>query len=187
MKGADMPAKERQNSIIEMLKATDAPVSGNTLSEHFKVSRQIIVKDINALKERGFLIISTAKGYVLDHSDDVVRIFKVHHSIAETEQELNIFVDMGAEVRDVFIYHRVYGEIHAKLNMRSRKDVQDFCSDIANGRSSLLMNTTSGFHYHTIVTKDEETMTLIEKSLRDNGFLAELTDYEPDGVYRISK
>ena len=182
-----MSALDRQNSIMELLKAADAPVSGNSLSQHFNVSRQIIVKDINALKERGFLIISTAKGYVLDHSDDVIRIFKVHHSIDETEQELNIFVDMGAEVRDVFIYHRVYGEIHAKLNIRSRKDVKDFCSDIESGRSSLLMNTTSGFHYHTIVTKDEETMTLIEKSLRDNGFLAELTDYEPDGVYRISK
>ncbi|MCR4866353.1 MAG: transcription repressor NadR [Lachnospiraceae bacterium] len=182
-----MSALNRQNSIIEMLKATDSPVSGSTLSEKFNVSRQIIVKDINALKERGFLIISTAKGYVLDHSDDVIRIFKVHHTIDDTEKELNLFVDMGAEVRDVFIYHKVYGEIHAKLNIRSRKDVKDFCSDIANGRSSLLMNTTSGFHYHTVVARDEETMTLIERSLKENGFLAELTDYEPEGVYRISK
>ena len=182
-----MSASDRQNNIIDILKTADAPVSGSALSERFKVSRQIIVKDINSLKEKGYLIISTAKGYVLDHSDDVVRIFKVHHSIEETETELNLFVDMGAEVKDVFIYHRVYGEIHAKLNIRSRKDVKDFCSDIAAGRSTLLMNTTSGFHYHTVVSKDEETMKLIESALSESGFLAELTDYEPDGVYRIKQ
>lgn len=177
-----MPALKRQNEIINLLKISDAPVSGSRLSELFNVSRQIIVKDINSLKKTGHKILSTPKGYVLDHTDEVVRIFKVHHNSEETETELNLFVDLGGVVKDVFIYHRVYGEIHACLNIRSRKDVKNFCNDIATGKSGLLMNTTSGYHYHTIVTKDEQTMNFIEQALYEKGFLAELTDYEPDGL-----
>ena len=152
-----MSALIRQEEIINLLKIADSPVSGQSLSQHFKVSRQIIVKDINTLKDKGYPIVSTARGYILDHSDEIVRVFKVHHSAEETEDELNIFVDNGCEVRDVFIYHRVYGEIHAKLNIRSRKDVRAFCDDIKGGRSTLLMNTTSGYHYHTVAADDEET------------------------------
>jgi len=177
-----MSAVNRQDEIINLLKIADAPVSGSFLSDKFSVSRQIIVKDINALKKRGFDIISTTKGYVFNGSNDITRVFKVKHTVAETEEELNMFVDLGAIVKDVFIYHRVYGEIHAKLNILSRKDVKDFCNDIANGKSSLLMNTTSGYHYHTIVTKDIETMNLVEQALKEHGFLAELTEYEPQSI-----
>ena len=41
---------------------------------------------------------------------------------------------------------------------------------------------TSGYHYHTVLADSEETLDLIEKSLKEHGFLAPLQDYEPDGV-----
>ena len=177
-----MSALNRQEQIIEMLKISDSPVSGNTLSETFGVSRQIIVKDINSLKENGYEIISTPKGYILDHSHESVRIFKVHHTPEETEDELNLIVDLGARIKDVFIYHRVYGEIHAPLNIRSRRDIELFCNDIKNGHSSLLMNTTGGYHFHTVAADDDNILTLVEEALKNNGFLAPLTDYEPKGL-----
>ena len=182
-----MTAANRQNDMIDILKKADGPVSGQSLSSAFNVSRQIIVKDINSLRSKGYPIISTARGYVLDHRDEVIKVFKVHHTAAETEAELNVFVDLGCEVKDVFIYHRVYGEIHASLNIRSRKDVNSFCSDISNGRSTLLMTTTSGYHYHTVVAQDHETMDMVEQALREHGFLAPLTEFEPDSVRTDNK
>ncbi|MCR4748592.1 MAG: transcription repressor NadR [Lachnospiraceae bacterium] len=177
-----MSAINRQNEIISLLSGSDKPVSGHALSEHFAVSRQIIVKDIGVLKEQGYDILSTPKGYILDHSNDITCIFKVHHTTESTREELNLFVDLGAVVKDVFIYHRVYGMIRAQLNISSRKDVSSFCEGIESGRSTLLMNTTSGYHYHTIITKDKETMDLVHSELDKHGFLAALTDYEPEGA-----
>lgn len=179
-----MAVNTRHNDIIAMLKRADAPVSGSRLSKETGVSRQIIVQDITALRDKGYPILSTPKGYVLDHASDIERVFKVHHTIEDTERELNLFVDLGAEVKDVFIYHKIYNEIHAKLNISSRKDVREFCDKIMSGESSPLMSATGGYHYHTIVTKDVETMEQVEEALRAGGFLADLTAYEPDELIK---
>ena len=180
-----MAVTARHINIINVLKKSDGPVSGSYLSTLTGVSRQIIVQDINTLREKGYPILSTPKGYILDHAQDVKRVFKVHHSVEDTETELNLFVDLGAEVKDVFIYHKVYNEIHAKLGISSRKDVKEFCDKIKSGESSPLMSATGGYHYHTIITKDLETMDLIEQALSEHGFLAQLTAYEPDELTNI--
>lgn len=177
-----MTVSSRHNAILEKLMKSDRPLSGSFLAEEFAVSRQIIVQDMNHLKEEGHAIISTSKGYILDPTQTIEKIFKLHHSVEDTQKELNIIVDLGATVKDVFIYHRVYGEIHAKLSISSRKDVEEFCNDIKSGKSSPLMTATAGYHYHTIAAKDEYTLGLVEEALKDNGFIAELTDFEPEKV-----
>ena len=173
-------AGKRQADILHFLRNASAPVSGNTLSGHFLVSRQIIVRDICSLKSAGNNIISTARGYLFIPPDEVTRIFKVHHSVADTEKELKLIVDLGATVKDVFIYHRVYGEIHGPLNISSRHDIQMFCDDIKSGKSSPLSTATSGYHYHTISAKDSSVLDMVEQALSQAGFLAPLTEYEPD-------
>ena len=45
-----------------------------------------------------------------------------------------------------------------------------------------MMNVTSGYHYHTVTADTEETLDLIQKSLEEQGFLAPLQEYEPNGV-----
>lgn len=175
-----MAVNTRHKDIITMLKRADAPVSGSSLAKLTGVSRQIIVQDITTLRENGYQILSTPKGYILDHAQDVKRVFKVYHSVDDTEKELQLIVDLGAEVKDVFIYHKIYNEIHAKLNISSRKDIKDFCDKIKSGESSPLMSATGGYHYHTIIAKDIETMNMVEEALKSNGFLANLTAYEPD-------
>lgn len=174
-----MSVKDRQDEIIRLLRMFDTPLSGSNLSVKLGVSRQIIVQDINQLKENGHPIISTAKGYILDPGRKVERIYKVHHDVENTEHELNLIVDLGAEIKDVFIFHKVYGEIHAKLNIASRRDIAEFMEGIKSGKSSPLMTVTSGYHYHTVTAKDPEILDLVDKALRDNGFFAPLTDYEP--------
>ena len=182
-----MDLLERLDGIIDILTKSDKPVSGTYLSEKFGVSRQIIVQDITRLREYGRDIISTPRGYVLGRDDEHTRVFKVYHTAKDTEKELNLIVDQGGEVRDVFIYHRVYGEIHAKLSIRSRRDARNFCEDIKSGKSSTLSSATGGYHYHTVVASDEETLIHVEKELSSKGFLAPLTDYEPEVLISQNK
>ena len=177
-----MSLTDRQKKIISILRVSHEPVSGSEMSKRLGVSRQIIVQDIRGLKNEGYDILSTPRGYALSTPGSVPAVFKVWHKEKDTKKELNLMVDLGARVVDVFIYHRVYGEMHAKLEIQSRKDVDDFCRNIESGMSAPLSSATAGYHYHTIVTKDQETMDMLENTLREHGFLAELTEHEPEGV-----
>lgn len=179
-----MKVEKRQDNIITMLKNSDTPLSGTQLASKFNVSRQIIVQDMNKLRSDGYEIVSTPRGYLLDKKYEVTRVFKLFHTKDDTEKELNLIVDLGASIKDVFIFHKVYGEIRAMLYIRSRKEARDFCNSIESGCSFPLMTATGGYHYHTIVADSEEILDLVEKELADNNFLAPLTDYEPDSLIR---
>jgi transcriptional regulator of NAD metabolism len=139
----------------------------------------VIVQDVALLRANGMDIQATSSGYVLGDSGKVSRVFKSYHTDEETEEELNMCVDMGGFVKDVFVYHRVYGVIRAELNIGSRLDVTRFLSQVADGQSSFLKNTTSGYHYHTVIADSEEILDLIQDALTERGFLAPLMDYEP--------
>jgi transcriptional regulator of NAD metabolism len=88
-------------------------------------------------------------------------------------------VDLGGRFLDVFVYHRAYGLIRTKLNIRSRLDVAVYIEEISTGKSRELLNITSGYHYHTIEADSEEILDLIQEKLREKGFLAKLSAYEP--------
>ena len=167
-----MSISSRRNTILELLMKADGPLSGSHLAGILGVSRQIVVQDMNQLKSEGHAIISTARGYILDPTQTIEKVFKVHHSVEDTEEELNLIVDLGATVKDVFIYHRVYGEIHAKLGICSRKDAADFCADLNSGKSSPLMTATAGYHYHTVRAESEEILDRIEKALDEKNYIA---------------
>lgn len=167
-----MKAEERRKEILVRLGGAKKQISASALAKELGVSRQIIVGDVALLRAQGHNILALARGYVLEKSDLAERVFKVKHSDEDTEKELCIFVDAGGCVCDVFIYHEAYGEISAKMNIKSRVDVQTFMENISKGQSSLLKNVTAGYHYHTITTENEEILDLIEKKLGENGFLA---------------
>ena len=97
----------------------------------------------------------------------------------EVEEELNLIVDLGGRVEDVFVYHKVYNVVRADLHLKSRWEVQRYLDQIKSGESSLLMKVTSGYHYHTVSADSKETLDLIQEKLAERGFLAPLRDYEP--------
>ncbi len=177
-----MNAEERRSCITQRLENATAPISATRLAEEMGVSRQIIVQDVAILRAAGVSIVAMARGYLLEGNDPCRRIFKVHHSDEAVETELNLIVDAGGTVVDVFVFHKVYGEIRAAMGIRSRAQVREFLYNIASGKSSLLKNVTSGYHYHTVSADSEQTLTLIETQLRENGFLAPRQEYEPLGV-----
>lgn len=176
-----MTGEQRRKQIIETIKESKTPVSGTALAKQMGVSRQIIVQDIALLRANHVNISSTNRGYVLEKikEERVSRVFKVHHTSEDTETELNLFVDYGGYVKDVFVYHKVYDVIRVDMNLKSRMDVRRYLSEIASGKSGLLMNVTSGYHYHTILADSEDVLDLIQAELQEKGFLAKLQDYEP--------
>ena len=174
-----MKADERRKGIATLLMSAEKPVSGAELSAQFGVSRQIIVQDMALIRANGVDVISTHRGYVIHESNQASRVFKVIHTDEQVEEELNLFVDLGAKVDNVFVYHKVYGVIKADMNIRSRRDVRKYMEGITSGKSTNLMNLTSNYHYHTIVAEDEQTLDMIQEELRQKGFLAKLQDYEP--------
>lgn len=167
-----MNAIERRERIVELIITSDEPVSGSMLSKKLNVSRQIIVQDIALLKASGYDILSTNRGYIINNTTMHTRVFKVRHTNDQTEDELNLMVDIGGTVEDVFVWHRVYGRIRASLNISSRRHVQQCIEGLVSGKSTALMNITSGYHYHTVKADSEETLDLIEKALADKGYLA---------------
>lgn len=167
-----MNAIERREKILRLITTSDSPVSGSELAAQTQVSRQVIVQDIALLKAAGYEILSTNKGYILNNSSACERAFKVHHTTDETEDELNTIVDIGGTIVDVYVWHRVYGKIAAKLDISSRRNVQQCIDGLRSGKSTELMNITSGYHYHTVRADSEETLDLIEKALGEKGYLA---------------
>ena len=167
-----MKAAERRNAIANFLLAEDKAVSGGELSEKFGVSRQIIVQDITVLKGLGYDILSTHNGYIIQKSPLKERVLKLHHTTEQTEDELSLIVRLGGTVVDVFVWHKVYGKMEAKLNIFSDLHVKQFIKGVRTGKSTELMNITGGYHYHTIRAESEEVLDQIEKVLEERSYIA---------------
>ena len=84
-----MTGTERRDAILNRIKNSKTPVAGRTLAEACDVSRQVIVQDIALIRASGYDIISTNRGYILSEPSTVSRTFKVRHTDAQLEEELN--------------------------------------------------------------------------------------------------
>ena len=178
----EMTGEQRRKKIIEIMKQSKEPISGSALGKATGVSRQVVVQDIALLRTEGKSIVSTSRGYVLYKPDDAVRLFKLCHTNAQAEEELNIIVDLGGCVLDVMVNHRAYGKVSAPLNIKSRRDVKVFMEQIRTGKSVPLLNITSGYHFHRVSAPSEEILDEIEEALRKKGFLAEFLSYEKENI-----
>ena len=167
-----MKANERRKAIVNLLLSEQEALSGSTLSERFGVSRQIIVQDITVLKGMGYDILSTHNGYIMQKTPLKERVLKLHHTTEQTEDELSLIVGLGGTVVDVFVWHKVYGKMEAKLNIFSSLHVKQFIEGVRTGKSSELMNITGGYHYHTVRADSEEILDKIEKQLSIKGYIA---------------
>lgn len=170
---SSMTGSDRRQEILKNIKESDRPVSGSKLAKDYDVSRQVIVQDIALLRASGYDIISTNRGYVLEGQTCAERVFKVRHTDEQLETELCTIVDLGGQVKNVMVNHKVYGHIEAELGITSRRKVKEFLEDIESGKSTPLKNITSDYHYHTVTADSEETLVLIEDELRKLGFLVE--------------
>lgn len=176
----ELTGADRRRKILELIGNSEVPLSGSALGRLTGVSRQVVVQDIALLRTEGQAILATPRGYLLDRPAEVTRLFKVCHTNEQTEEELNLIVDLGGCVEDVVVNHRTYGRLSAPICIRCRRDVQTFMEQIRTGKSSLLLNITSGYHFHHVSADREEILDEIGAALKEKGFLAELLPYESE-------
>ena len=164
-----MTGTERRKKLLNLMRESKTPLSGGALGSATGVSRQVIVQDIALLRTE-------------EEPADTMRLFKVFHDAAATEEELTTIVDLGGCVVDVMVNHRVYGKVSAPLQIKNRRDVQAFLKNLESGKSTPLLNVTSGYHFHHVSAESEEILDEIEDALRRKHFLTEVFPYEQEEI-----
>lgn len=175
-----MTVTERRKEILQMLQSTDVPIAAKDLAARFRVSRQVIVQDMAVIRASTPNIVSTNRGYLIQSKLAFTREFKVRHNEGQVEQELNLIVDCGGQVKNVSISHRVYGRVAAEMDIISRQDVKEFLEALKNSKSTMLGSATNGYHYHLVEAASEQRLNLIENRLKEAGLLAPLSQWEQE-------
>lgn len=114
-----MSGKERREQILNILKDSGKPVPGVELARLLQVSRQVIVQDMALLRANGIEILSTNRGYVAVRESSFSCVFKVIHTEEQVEEELNLYVDFGGTVEDVFVVIRFTESSGHEMNIKS--------------------------------------------------------------------
>ena len=169
---------QRRKRILSMMRQSSTPLSGGALGRDTGVSRQVVVQDIALLRTEGYPIIATARGYILNDTKKAVRLFKVCHTSEQISDELETSVDLGGSVEDVMVNHKAYGKMSAPLRIRNRRDVAVLLDNLKTGKSTPLMNVTSGYHFHHVSADSQEILDEIEESLKQKHLLVEFLPYE---------
>lgn len=169
-----MNAEQRRTRLLSILQEKDEYLNATRLSQQLGVSRQIIVSDVAILRERGWDIISTPRGYLLDaHSDwGYCGTVACRHDEAGVRKEFYIVVDNGGTVIDISVEHPIYGQITAQLDIRSRYDADLFIERCHEEKAALLSSLTDGLHLHRIGTARREDFLRIRAALEEAGILA---------------
>ena len=166
--------KDRRQALLKLLKEAPKALNGQSLAEHFHVTRQVIVQDIAILRADGAPILSTNRGYVykqIDTNPYVHKLFKVKHEVEEISQELLAIVDNGGRVQNTLIDHPVYGEIETLLKLSCRRDVQHFLEQVEHSDFRPLSELTDGVHYHLVEAETQQDLHYIEEALDQLGYL----------------
>ncbi len=169
-----MKAANRREEILSLIGNAENPLSAGILAEKFDVSRQVIVQDIAILRANGYNITATNRGYVFNTRARASRVFKCRHTFDQIVEEGALIIDAGGRVEDIFVNHRLYGRISARLDLNSRTHVEELYRSLKSGASKPLMSVTDGYHYHTVTAESEKILDDIEKKLRASGFLIEI-------------
>ena len=170
-----MNGKQRREALSEQIRTARAAVTAAELAEKFGVSRQVIVQDIAMLRANGYDIISTNRGYIITAPKSAAtRVFKCRHTFEQILDEGYLIIGLGGRVEDVFVNHRVYGRITARLELYNNTHVEELYRSLVSGASKPLMAVTDGYHYHTVSAPDEAALDKIECALREAGYLIEI-------------
>ena len=169
-----MKADKRREEILSLIGNAENPIPANVLAERFAVSRQVIVQDIALLRANGLDVTATNRGYVLNTKMQATRVFKCRHSFEEIVDEGVLIIEAGGRVEDIFVNHRVYGRISARLDLINKTHVEELYRSLVSGASKPLMSVTDGYHYHTVSADSEKVLDEIESILRTRGFLIEI-------------
>lgn len=169
-----MSSNERREHILKNLIESNKPIKGTELAAKYKVTRQIIVKDVAILRAKGNKIIATPEGYIVGREDNRIKeIIAVTHDDSKLAEELNIIIKYGGIVEDVIVEHPLYGEIKGMLMIKNLNDLDKFLVKYKRNEAKLLSLLTDGIHIHTISADTNENMNSILRELKEHGFIIE--------------
>ena len=167
-------ARQRRETILDILREAGQPVSAASLANRLGVSRQIVVGDVALLRAGGAEISATPRGYVLGQTDSrLLRTVACRHTAGEMEAELWAMVDNGCTVVDVIVEHPVYGQLTGPLRLSNRYDVGQFIARCRQAEAQPLSLLTEGIHLHTLACPDEASYSRTLAALRQLGVLLE--------------
>ena len=170
-----MTGEQRRKTILQMVKEAEAPLSGAALAKSFSVSRQVIVQDIALIRAENHAILSTNKGYLYrskeQENTQPKRVFFVKHTTDQVYEEFMTVIELGGKVLDVAVEHELYGQIRVDLLIETEQDARDFSQRLLNCRDNPLKVLTDDCHYHTVAAPSEKLLDLIERELREKGYL----------------
>jgi len=163
--------KEKIEKILSILKRSEKPVSGLEIAKILGVSRQAVVQYIAFMKEKGYNVVATPRGYVLKSEIGNRKLIAVKHRKEDIYDELITIVKLGGKVCDVIVEHPVYGEIRGIIDVETEEDVVKFVSLLESIKVEPLLSLSGGVHLHTIEVKDEKTFRAILEALNRKGYL----------------
>ena len=169
-----MKAELRRKEILAIIGNSDNALPASTLAEKLGVSRQVIVQDIAILRANGVDVIATNRGYLIKTKTAATRVFKCRHTFEQILDEGFLIIELGGRIEDIFVNHRVYGRISARLELYNKTHVEELYRSLVSGASKPLMAVTDGYHYHTVTAANEKILDAIADALRRNGFLIEI-------------
>ncbi len=168
-----MKSTERRQQVYLDLLNIKRSLKGQELAEKYKVTRQVIVKDIAILRAEGKEIVATPDGYIVQKNtrSKINKIIAISHNKSEIEQELKIVLKYGGTIKDVIVEHPVYGEIKANLMIKSLYDLENFIRKIEEYNAQPLSSLTGGIHLHTIEADNKEAIQKIVEDMDKRGYL----------------
>lgn len=174
-KKSKFTGEQRRNYILQLLKNSSQPITGQKLADETGVSRQVIVTDIALLRTANEPIISTNSGYLYlqenESNQSYRRIVACKHSREQTKEELDMIVDCGVTVVNVIVEHPFYGDLTGSLMLKSRLEVEKFYNDLMENKFTLLAALTDGVHLHTLEADSLEKLDAATKALSEAGIL----------------
>lgn len=170
-----MPGKERRHYIMDLLKNSTEPITGQILAQKTGVSRQVIVTDIALLRTSDEPIIATSRGYVYQQKFPNKKLYRkvivCKHTPEQARDELETIVDNGVTVVNVIVEHPFYGDLTGSLMIDSRYEVDRFVDTFSKHEATLLSVLTDGVHLHTLEADAMEKIDAACRALNEKGIL----------------
>ncbi|MBS4913421.1 MAG: transcription repressor NadR [Veillonella sp.] len=161
--------EKRRQGLLSILSQTTTPLTGEVLAQSYGVTRQVIVNDMAALRDAGYPIQSTVKGYEISKvsTEGILRTITCRHTPEDTLTELHTIIELGGMVHNVSVTHDVYGNLTAPLPIKTEADIEGFLNKQKNSASGLLSKLNNGLHTHLIEAPTLEAMERIIKTLQE--------------------
>ncbi|WP_370833744.1 3H domain-containing protein [Acidaminococcus sp.] len=168
-----MKNQERRKKILDILRSSNGPVTGDQLAKDLNVSRQVIVLDMALLRSAGTAIVSTRRGYQIN-GRSLSMDFECRYKAMDTDSardELNIVVDNGGMIASITLVPDFCGPIQAFLNLKNRRDVKQYLDNFRKYNIPLIATLSQGVHTLTVAADSQDELEAIRDSLKEGGFL----------------